>query len=218
MRKKMLTVAATAAALSLVGLGASAAAMPTDTASVEVAPASDPVVDSIVAMAPGGKVTLTFVSPNQTIELGEDVTLSFTGTNATGNPNPDVVVVLDGCGAEAVATPGSWDNVFTTGTLLDAGALEFTITGLTTPGTCSVTVQSNHGGTNFDTTGSDTVTIIVVGGPTTTTTPAEETTTTQADSAVPVAGGNSGALAVMALGFVLVGYASIAATRRRRTA
>lgn len=95
MRKKMLTVAATAAALSLVGLGASAAAMPTDTASVEVAPASDPVVDSIVAMAVG-KVTLTFDSPNQTIELGQDVTLSFTGTNATGNPNPDVIVVLDG--------------------------------------------------------------------------------------------------------------------------
>ncbi|MFM7044655.1 MAG: hypothetical protein ACKOYG_03770, partial [Ilumatobacteraceae bacterium] len=216
MRKKMLTVAATAAALSLVGLGASAAAMPADTTTAE-ATASDPVVDSIVAMAPGGKVTLTFDSPNQTIELGQDVTLSFTGTNATGNPNPDVIVVLDGCGAEAVATPGSWDDVFTSGTLLDAGALEFTITGLTTPGTCSVTVQSNHGGSNFDTTGSDTVTIIVIGGPTTTT-PAEETTTTQADSAVPVAGGNSGALAVMALGFVLVGYATIAATRRRRTA
>lgn len=214
MRKKMLTVAATAAALSLVGLGASAAAMPADTTTAEVAPASDPVVDSIVAMAPGAKVTLEFDSPNQTVELGDDVTLSFTGTNSTGNPNPDVVVVLDGCGDDAVADPGSWTDVFTDENPV---TLEFTVSGLTTPGTCSVTVQSNHGGSNFDTTGSDTVTIIVVGGPTTTT-PAEETTTTQADSAVPVAGGNSGALAVMALGFVLVGYATIAATRRRRTA
>ncbi|MFM2184175.1 MAG: hypothetical protein RJB61_2469 [Actinomycetota bacterium] len=218
MRKKMLMVAATAAALSLTGFGASATAMPADTTSAEVVAVSEPVVDSIVAMAPGGKVTLTFTTTNQTINLGEDVELTFTGTNATGNPNPDVIVVLDGCGAEAVATPGSWENVFTTGTLLDAGPLSFTITGLTTPGTCSVTIQSNHGGANFDTTGQDTVTIIVVGGPTTTTTPAEETTTTEAESAVPVAGGNSGALAVMALGFVLVGYATIAATRRRRTA
>ncbi|MFM7252579.1 MAG: hypothetical protein ACKO27_05880, partial [Ilumatobacteraceae bacterium] len=130
---------------------------------------------------------------------------------------PDVVVVLDGCGDGAVADPGTFTDVFAGGSPV---TLEFTLSGLTAPGTCSVTVQSNHGGTNFDTTGQDTVTIIVVGGPTTTTTttPAEETTTTQADSAVPVAGGNSGALAVMALGFVLVGYATIAATRRRRTA
>jgi hypothetical protein len=215
MRKKMLMVAASAATLSLAGFAASAAAMPTDTASVEVAPASEPVVDSIVAMAPGGKVALVFDSPNQTIELGESVELSFTGTNNTGNPNPDVVVVLDGCGDEAVADPGSWENVFADSNPVE---LSFTLSGLTTAGTCSVTVQSNHGGSNFDTTGSDTVTIIVVGGPTTTTTPAEETTTTEAESAVPVVGGNSGALAVMALGFVLVGYATIAATRRRRTA
>jgi len=214
MRKKMLMVAASAAALSLAGFGASATAMPADTTSAEAVAVSEPVVDSIVAMAPGGKVTLVFDSPNQTIELGQDVTLSFTATNATGNPNPDVIITLDGCGDEAATDPTSFDNIFSGG---DTVTLEFTVTGLTSAGTCSVTIQSNHGGANFDTTGQDTVTITVTGGPTTTT-PAEETTTTAADSAVPVAGGNSGALAVMALGFVLVGYATIAATRRRRTA
>jgi hypothetical protein len=215
MRKKMLMVAATAAALSLAGFGASATAMPADTTSAEAVAVSEPVVDSIVAMAPG-KVALTFDTTDQTVELGQSIELTFTGTNSTGNPNPDVQVILDGCGDNAVTDPASFTNPFADGSPV---TLSFTLSGLDTAGTCSVTVQSNHGGSNFDTTGQDTVTIIVVGGPTTTTTtPAEETTTTAADSAVPVAGGNSGALAVMALGFVLVGYATIAATRRRRTA
>lgn len=210
MRKTTITVAALAATLILAGFTANATAMPADTS------AEAPAADLIVAATTAPKVTLTFQNPDQTVEAGTDVTLSVDATNTTGNKNPDVQVLLSGCGPDAAADPDFFSNIFSAG---DTVTLSFTVTGLTTSGTCSVTVQSNHGGAQFDSSGSDTVTITVTGGATTTTTIVDEaTTTTEAESGTPVTGSSSAALAVMALGLMLVGGATIAATRRRLSA
>ena len=186
--------------------------------------------DGVTVQAAPDHVTFTATPPTFTVNEGEDVASAIMAHTDTGRNNYAMLITLSGdCGAGATVSPDSINLDFSGATPVDGvrtiDLSTITISGLSYTGTgvCSVDFGTSVNGKPYQETG---VVVITVNAPATTTAAPDTTvpatdapTTTAAESAaVPEAGSNSGSLAVMAFGFVLLGWATVAATRRRHSA